>query len=386
MSKELIEFIQDLYDTKDFIPLHEPLFDQRDTENLIKTVESTFVSSVGPMVEEFESKICDFTGSKYAIAVMNGTAALHIAMLLSNVNPNDEVITQSFNFVASVNAIHQSNAVPVFVDIDKDSLGMCPKSLLYFLESNCEIRDDGFCWNKTSNRIIKACMPMHTFGLPCDLDNLNKICKKFNLNLVEDAAESLGSFYKSKHTGTIGDVGILSFNGNKIITTGGGGMILTNDSKKAAFAKHITTTAKLDKKWFFEHDRIAYNYRMPNINASLGVSQIDKLPRFLEAKRFIAEKYLEYSKFSNMKFVSEPEDSKSNYWLNTFITEDINQRNEILESTNQSKVMTRAGWNPMHTLKFNKKYQTSSLENTDWLFDRVINVPSSVKGTLYEKI
>ncbi len=386
MSKELIEFIQDLYNTKDLIPLHEPLFDQRDKENLIRTIESTFVSSIGPMVEEFESKICKYTDSNFAIAVMNGTAALHIAMLLSDVKANDEVITQSFNFVASVNAIHQSNAVPVFVDIDLDNLGMCPNSLLNFLETNCEIRDDGFCWNRTSNRIIKACMPMHTFGLPCDLDKLKKICKQFNLSLIEDAAESLGSFYKSRHTGTIGDVGVLSFNGNKIITTGGGGIVLTNDSEKAALAKHITTTAKLDKKWFFEHDRIAYNYRMPNINASLGVSQVEKLPRLLKAKRVIAKKYLEYSKSLNLRFVSEPRYAKSNYWLNTFITEDIKQRNEILELTNQAKVMTRAAWNPMHMLDFNKTYQTSSLENTEWLFERVINVPSSVKGTLYEKV
>ena len=379
MSKNLISFIQDLYGTKGRIPLHEPFFDDRDKELLIETVDSTFVSSAGPLVGNFEKKIAEYTGSKYSIAVVNGTAALQISLELSGVNSGDEVITQSLTFVATVNAILQCRASPIFIDVNKETLGMSPESLKIFLEEHCEIRDEG-CWNKKSKKFIKACLPMHTFGFPCEVEKIKTLCRKYKIKLIEDAAESIGSFIMKKHTGLFGDFGILSFNGNKIITTGAGGMVLTNDEKSSRLAKHITTTAKLPHKWNFDHDIPAYNYRMPNLNASLGITQFEKLPFLLKEKRRIAKLYKDWGNHNEYYFKNESRNTTSNFWLNTLIAENKKQRDEILEDTNKALIMTRPSWTPMHKLPFNKIFQKGSLENTNWLADRIVNLPSSARN------
>ena len=375
MSSDLIGFIREIYG-EGSISLHEPKFDERDKDHLSQTIDSTYVSSVGPLVGEFEKKICEFTGSKYSVAVVNGTAALHVSLLLSGVKQNDEVITQALTFVASTNAIHQCNAKPIFIDVDKKSMGMSPDSLRKFLEQNCEIRGSK-CLNKESGRIIKASLPMHTFGFPCEISKIKSICDEFKINLVEDAAESIGSFYHSKHTGLFGEFGILSFNGNKIITTGAGGMILTNNEEFANKARHISSTAKIPHKWNFDHDIAAFNYRMPNINASLGITQIEKLPSFLESKRDIARRYIEWGSINGYHFHQESEGTISNYWLNTIITKDKNQRDTLLKDTNASGIMTRPVWTPMHLLPFNSSFQKDELKNTIWLSDRIVNIPSS---------
>ena len=377
MSKDLINFIRDLYATKESIPLHEPYFDEADKDSVIKSIDSTFVSSVGPMVSQFEQKITEYTGSRYAIAVVNGTAALHTALLLSGVTQDDEVITQSLTFAATCNAIHYCNAKPILLDVDLKTLGLSGEALRGFLNDNCEIRDDGLCWNKLTNRIVRACIPMHTFGLSLEIILIKEICDQFNIVLIEDAAESLGTIFQEEHTGTIGKYGVLSFNGNKIITTGGGGMILTDDKEKAIEAKHITTTAKIEHEWFFEHDRVAFNYRLPNLNAALGIAQMDKLPEFIRSKRKIASAYQEWGRENNFKFMKELSATKSNYWLNTIITENIDERDQLLQETNSESVMTRPAWTPMHKLNSNLGFQAYSLKNTEWLFERIVNVPSS---------
>jgi len=378
MFDDLIAFIQDLYRTKDTIPLHEPFFEDEEKKFLIDVIESTFVSSVGTLVGEFEERICEFTGSKFAIATVNGTAALHTALLLSGVQENDEVVTQSLTFVATSNAINYCRAKPIFLDVDLDTLGLSPLSLSNFLNEKCELRDDGFCWNKKTNRIIRACIPMHTFGLSCKIEKIKTICTKWNIKVVEDAAESIGTVTNDMHTGTIGDFGILSFNGNKIITTGGGGMILLDDQDIARQGKHITTTAKIDHQWQFNHDLVGYNYRMPNLNAALGLPQINKLSRFVDIKRKIALAYQEWGTNNGYDFVSEAKDTKSNYWLNTILLSNKKERDILLSETNRASIMTRPVWTPMHLLPFNTANQRDDLKNTEWLADRIVNLPSSI--------
>ncbi|MDA9030968.1 LegC family aminotransferase [Candidatus Pseudothioglobus singularis] len=378
MSKELIDLVRDIYKTNEHIPLHQPCFDSSEIESVIDVVESSFVSSVGEQVDNFENAISVYTKSKYAIATVNGTSALHMALILMGVEKNNEVLTQSLSFIATSNAILYCDAKPVFIDVDLDSLSLSPEKLLSFLESNAEIRKDGFCWNKYTNRRIKACILMHTFGLPGKLDEVKSICNKYRILLIEDAAESLGSFYKNKHTGTIADIGILSFNGNKIITTGGGGMILTNHELLSKRARHLTTTAKQNHPYLFNHDELGFNYRLPNLNASLGIPQMNKLPEFLKVKRHIANIYKKWATVNSCNFISELPNTKSNYWLNAIITNDLKQRDEILKKTNNSGIGTRPLWTPMHLINFNKKFQTSDVENTIWLFERVINLPSYV--------
>ena len=378
MFDDFICFVQDLYSSTDLVPLHEPQFRGNEKKYLLETIDSTFVSSVGKFVDEFELKVAEYTGVKHAIATVNGTAALHIALKLAGVEHNSEVITQSLTFVATCNAIRYCNAKPLFIDVDKTTLGLSPESLENFLQQNTEIRDDGFCWNKSSNKKILACIPMHTFGFPVKLERIKNICDQYNVTLVEDAAESLGSLYKNMHTGSIGKLAALSFNGNKIITTGGGGMILTNDDELAKKAKHITTTAKLTHSWAFNHDEIGYNYRLPNLNAALGVAQIELLPEYLKNKRKIANTYQKWGKEHGIEFISEPADTKANYWLNVAVMQDKQHRDQIIEETNSRKVMTRPAWTPMHQLTMNKDCQKSELVNTEWLADRIINVPSSV--------
>jgi len=377
MTHEIVKVIREIYKTNNFIPLHEPRFDHLEKKYLLQTIESGFVSSAGKQVTEFENRIKKYIGVKHAIAVTNGTSALHVALGSIGANQNTEVITQSLTFVATCNAISYCNASPVFVDVSKDTMGMCPVSLSNFLEEKCEVRDDGKCWNKLTNKKIVACVPMHTYGFPVALDELKKVCSKFMIPIIEDAAESLGSLYKNKHAGTIGKISTLSFNGNKIITTGGGGMILTNDDLLSNKMRHITTTAKIKHEWLFEHDVVGYNYRLPNLNASLGLAQLEKIDLFVKNKRQIAKIYQDWGS-NKYKFFTEPSNTRSNYWLNVIISNDVNERNYLLKVTNDSKIMTRPAWTPMHKLKMFNSYYCHDLKNTMWYFDRIVNLPSSV--------
>ena len=377
MFDDFVSFVQDMYDTSDLIPLHTPKFNGNEKKYILETIDSTFVSSIGSFVGEFEQKIAKYTGVKYAVAMVNGTSALHISLLLSGVQKNTEVITQSLTFVATCNAIKYCGANPVFIDVNKETLGLSPDSLKFFLEEFCEIREDGYCWNKSSHKKISACLPMHTFGFPVQLNEIKKICDLYNIELIEDMAESFGSFYNGEHTGGIGKLAALSFNGNKVLTTGGGGMILTNDESLAVRAKHLSTTAKTQHKWFFNHNEVAYNYRMPNLNAALGLGQLEAFPENLQSKRSIANKYQLWGSNNDLKFMCEPINTKSNYWLNTAITENKEQRDLMLKVTNENKVMTRPSWTPMHQLRMNCNYHKDQMINTDWLYERLVNVPSS---------
>lgn len=378
MFDHFVRFVRDLYGTKDFIPLHEPRFNGNERRYVLDTIDSTFVSSVGSYVDEFELRQAEFTGATYAVATVNGTAALHVALLLAGVKAEDEVLTQSLTFVASCNAIRYCGAEPVFIDVDRNNLGLSPNSLRQFLEENCEVRDDGVCWNRVSNKPVRACLPMHTFGFPAALDGLVALCEEYNIVLVEDAAESLGSFYNTKHTGTMGKLGAISFNGNKIMTSGGGGMLLTNDEDLAVHAKHMTTTAKISHHWEFDHDELGFNYRLPNINAALGVAQMESLPSFVESKRHLAQQYQAWGERYGLRFIKEPQGTKSNYWLNAVLAESRVQRDAMLEFTNERDVMTRPAWKPMHHLQMNSRCQSVELTNTEWLYARIVNVPSSV--------
>jgi len=378
MYKEFVHFVRELYQTNDFIPLHAPQFRGNEKEYLLDTIDSTYVSSVGAYVDTFEERVAEYTGAKHAIATVNGTSALHIALKLAGVEPSTEVITQSLTFVATCNAIRYCQAEPVFVDVDLDTMGLSPESLAAFLDEHAEIREDGNCWNKTTNNKITACLPMHTFGFPVRLDEISQICQQYHIPLVEDTAESLGSFYKEQHTGTMGKTAAISFNGNKIITTGGGGMVLTNDAETARRAKHITTTAKVPHKWAFEHDEVGYNYRLSNLNAALGVAQMELLPDFVSEKRDLAATYQQWGNENGVQFAQQPINTQANYWLNTLLTEDQQARDEWLLQTNELGVMTRPAWTPMHLLQINKDAVSADMSNTIYLYERLINVPSSV--------
>lgn len=371
-----IEFIRRLYKTEKFIPLHEPSFFGNEKKYLSECIDSTFVSSVGKYVDQFESMICDYTGARYAIATVNGTAALHVALRLVGVSSGDEVITQPLSFIATCNAISYCNARPIFVDVDLDSMGMSPKSLRTFLSANTR-QDFGVRINIKTGKKISAVVPMHTFGLPCRIEEIEEICKEFNLPIVEDAAESLGSYFNGKHTGTFGRVGTLSFNGNKTITTGGGGMLITNDASLARRAKHITTTAKLPHSYEFIHDEVGYNYRLPNINAALGCAQMESLPSILKSKRELAFDYANFFIEKNINFAKEMNGSHSNYWLNAIVLESRIQRDSFLKDLNDAGVMSRPIWRLMNNLKMFSDCQKTDLSNAEWLEDRVINIPSS---------
>ncbi len=377
MYKGIVEFIRETYGDRISIPLHEPCFSGNEREYVADTIESSFVSSVGEYVNRFERDIATFCGAKFAVATVNGTAALHIALKLSGTGAGDEVLTQPLTFVATANAISYTGALPVFIDVDRDTLGLSPEKLEDFLKVNIVIRK-GFAVNKKSGRRISACVPMHTFGHPCRIDEIAAVCRKYKIALVEDAAESIGSLYKGKHTGTFGKAGVLSFNGNKIITTGGGGMIITDDANFAKKAKHITTTAKIPHKWEYVHDETGYNYRLPNINAALGCAQLEKLKGFLVKKRLLADTYATYFKSIGIPFVLEPEYARSNYWLNAILLKNRAERNKFLEYSNSNGVMTRPAWRLMNKLRMYKSCQCGNLENANWLEDRIVNIPSSV--------
>ncbi len=376
--QSVIDFIRDLYQTADFISLHEPKFVGNEKAYLIDCVDSTFVSSVGEYVDRFEQLMADYTGAKYAIATVNGTAALHIALKLAGVNRDDEVITQSLSFIATCNAIKYCDAKPVFVDVDRETLGLSPDSLRDFLFANTTKKSVG-CINKKTGKRISAVVPMHTFGHPCRIDEIAMICEEFNISLVEDAAESLGSYYQGKHTGTFGRLAAFSFNGNKTITTGGGGMIITDDEVLAKRAKHLTTTAKQPHPYEFIHDEVGYNYRLPNINAALGCAQLESLPRILESKRQLAAAYAKFFSAHVFDFVTEPAQSKSNYWLNAVVLADKQARNSFLMDLNHAGVMSRPVWRLMNELAMFQDCQFADLSNAKWLEERVVNIPSSAR-------
>ncbi len=377
MFDRLVSFIRDQYRTDEAIPLHAPVFNGRERELLLDTIDSTFVSSVGKYVDRFEADIATLTSSPSAVAVMNGTAGLHVALELVGVAPGDLVVTQSLTFVATCNAISYCNAEPLFIDVDRKTLGLSPTALEAWLSEHAFIDDDGDCRTRVGHRRVKACLPMHTFGHPVDIDALIAVCKPWRLILVEDAAESLGSYYKGRHVGTFGKIGVLSFNGNKIITTGGGGMLLT-DEGTGRRAKHLTTTAKLPHAYEFVHDAVGYNYRLPNLNAALGCAQLEQLPSFLASKRALAGRYSEFFKGSDLRFIVEPDDCYSNYWLNGVICQDRAQRDALLKSTNGAGVTTRPIWRLMTRLPMFAAALRGTLENAEWLEARVVNLPSSV--------
>ena len=377
MFDSLIRFVRDQYRTKNFIPLHAPVFNGRERELVLDTIESTFVSSVGAYVDRFEKEMATFTSSPRAVAVMNGTAALHIALKLADVQSGDLVVTQSLTFVATCNAIAYCNAEPVFVDVDRHTLGLSPTALDAWLSEHALIDDHGDCRTLVGHRRIRACVPMHTFGHPVALDELVVVCKRWGLVLIEDAAESLGSYYKGRHTGNFGKIGVLSFNGNKIMTTGGGGMLLTDDGIGRR-AKHLTTTAKIPHPYEFVHDEVGYNYRLPNLNAALGCAQLEQIPAFLESKRSLAARYIEFFSGSDFQSIVEPEDCRSNYWLNGVICQDGVQRDALLKATNDVGVMTRPIWALMTRLPAYANALCGPQDNAQWLEERVVNLPSSV--------
>lgn len=373
----IINKIREVYNKPDgFVPLHAPVFNGNEKKYLNECIDSTFVSSVGEFVDRFENDIANYTGAAQAIVCVSGTNALHMALKLVGVEQNDEVITQALTFIATANAISYCGAHPVFIDVDYDTMGLSALAMKNWLISNTHIKN-GYCYNLNTGRRIMACLPMHTFGHPVHLDELISVCKEFNIEIVEDAAQSLGSFYKGKHTGTFGKVGVLSFNGNKTITTGGGGMLLFNDEELAKRAKHLTTQAKLPHQWEFSHDEIGYNYRMPNLNAAVGCAQLEEIDKIIESKRQVALQYKTFFASLDIEFVVEPVECRSNYWFNSLIFKNIKQRDDFLKETNYNGVMTRPIWNLMTNLPMFINNQKDDLLVSKSLFDRVVNIPSS---------
>ncbi|MEY3721633.1 MAG: hypothetical protein RL618_2152 [Pseudomonadota bacterium] len=361
------------------VALHEPRFEGNEAKYLLQCLESTFVSSVGIFVDRFEAELAAYTGVKHAIAVVNGTAALHVALLLAGVRPGDEVLVPALTFVATANAVRYCSAVPHFVDSSFTTLGLDPLALREHLAARCELRD-GHCVNRETGRVVCAVVPMHTFGHPVDIGTLLEVAREFHITVVEDAAESLGSTWHGRHTGGFGLLGVLSFNGNKTITTGGGGAILTNNSTLARRAKHLTTTAKLPHRWAFEHDELGYNYRMPNINAALGVAQLEQLPALLEAKRRLHGRYAQaFNDMAGVRLFQEPAGGRSNYWLQALLLDEtlVDQRDAVLAVTNDAGYMTRPCWNLMSTMASMAGSPSAPLPVAQALAARIINLPSS---------
>ena len=374
-----INFIKEVYGNKEFTPLAVPVFAGNEKKYLEECIDTTFVSSVGQFVDRFEKDMATYTRCKRAVVCVSGTNALHMSLMLAGVERDDEVLTQALTFIATCNALSYIGAYPVFIDVDKTTMGLSPDAIKEWLVKNAEIRN-GQCYNKNTGRRVKACVPMHTFGHPVRIEEIAQICEEYHIELVEDAAESIGSLYKGKHTGTFGKVGAISFNGNKTITTGGGGMMLFNDEELGAFAKHLTTQAKIPHRWEFRHDHIGYNYRMPNINAALGCAQLENLDKFVESKRQVAAEYAEFFKnIDDIDFFTEPENCYSNYWLNVVILKDKEAQLEFLQQTNDNGVMTRPIWELMNRLPMFEDCEHHGLKNTIWFADRVVNIPSSVR-------
>jgi len=379
MYSDVISFIRSQFKSEEFIPLHAPFFGGNEKKYVIETIDSTFVSSVGKFVGLFEEQIRSYTGAKYAIAVVNGTAALHMALILGGIRKGDLVITQSLSFIATCNAISYLSADPLFIDVDKKTLGLSPHALENYLCENTYQHNDE-CFDKQSSRRIKACVPMHTFGHPVEIDAIAEICKRFNITLIEDAAESIGTLYKGLHTGTFGLIGAFSFNGNKTITCGGGGVIVTNDEKLGKLGKHLTTQAKVPHRWDFVHDHIGYNYRMPNINAALACAQLEQIETFISGKRELADSYKTFFENTELVFVNEPENARSNYWLNAVITKNLEDRNKFLTELNDAGVMARPCWQLMHHLKMFRNCIRDEQQNAEWITERLVNIPSSFRA------
>ena len=375
---QTISFIKSLFPNKEFIQLHEPNFSGNEKKYLNQTIDSTFVSSVGTFVDTFELDLAEFTGTKKTVSLVNGTAALQVALKLVGVSTGDEVITQALTFVATVNAIAYNNAHPVFLDVDLDTMGLSPKATTAFLEEFGEIRENG-CYNKITNRKISACLPMHTFGFPIHLNELIEICRKWHIPIVEDAAESLGSYYHNMHTGGFGEVGVFSYNGNKIITSGGGGSIVTNNIELAVRAKHLTTTAKKPHSFEYVHDETGFNYRMPNLNAALACAQLEQLPLFIENKRNLAQQYQLFFNEIGINFRTETPNTQANYWLMCVQLESKTDRDLFLTTTNKNGVMTRPIWQLMTDSIMYKDCYKDSQTNAQFLMDRIVNIPSSVR-------
>ncbi|MAY34573.1 MAG: aminotransferase DegT [Spongiibacteraceae bacterium] len=374
----LVEFVKHHYGTNEFIPLHAPVFKGSEQTYVASTIDSTFVSSVGEFVNRFERDMATYTGTEAGVATVNGTAALHVSLRLAGVSEGDLVITQALTFVATCNAIHYCGAEPLFIDVDEATLGLSPYALETWLENHASKNTSGECVELETGRNISACMPVHTFGHPADLEGLVRVCEKWSIPLVEDAAESLGSFYKGRHTGSFGKLAAVSFNGNKIITTGGGGMILC-DEDTGRRAKHLTTTAKKPHPYEYVHDEVGYNYRLPNINAALGVAQLEQLPDFLVEKRALAEEYRQLLKDTEFHFVDEPDGCRSNFWLNAVLCPDQSSRNQLLELTNANDVMTRPVWQLMCDLPMYARCTQGDLRTSRSIAERLVNLPSSVK-------
>ena len=375
----VIDFIKGLYPGQATIPLHEPRFTGNERRYVLDAIDSTFVSSVGAYVGRFEEMMQEITGAKYAVAVVNGTSALHIALKLAGVEQGDLVITQPLTFVATCNAIAYLGAAPLFVDIDKVRLGMSPYALEELLRDTVVVRD-GSAYHKPSDRRIAACLPMHTFGFPVAIDQIVELCASYRIPVVEDAAESLGSFYKDRHTGTFGLLGTFSFNGNKTVTCGGGGIIVTDDEVLGKRAKHITTTAKIPHQWAFLHDEVGYNYRCPNLNAALACAQLEQLDSFIANKRATAALYAGFFEGTGFSLLQEKADSRANYWLNAVLLSDLETRDAFLEATNSAGVMTRPVWTPMHQLPMFMDAPRTTLPNCEWIAGRLVNLPSSVRA------
>jgi perosamine synthetase len=377
-SKEIIGAIRSIVGDGN-VALHEPTFEGNEIEYLTECIKSTYVSSVGKFVDRFESDLAEFTGAGYAISAVNGTSALHLALILAGVKTNDEVLIPALTFVATANAVSYCGAIPHFLDSENLTLGIdCDKLQEYLLKSTKEV--DGHCVNISTGRIVRAIIPMHTFGHPSNMNGLIEIAKEFKLFIVEDAAESLGSYYDKQHTGTIGKIGVFSFNGNKTITTGGGGAIVTNDEKIAAKAKHLSTTAKISHNWRFSHDQIGFNYRMPNINAALGCAQLEQVNNKIESKRKLFTEYRNaFSKVFGVTIFQEPNLCQSNYWLQTLLLNDDNTqiRDSILNEANQEGLMIRPAWELLSSMNAYIASPTMDLTQSESLVKRIINLPSS---------
>ncbi|EAK8814684.1 aminotransferase LegC [Campylobacter jejuni] len=378
MFKKEISFIKSLFN-KENIALHEPCFIGNEKKYLLECIDSGFVSSVGEFVTRFEEALKEKTKTRFVIATNTGTAALHIALLANGIDENCEVITQSISFVATANAIAYTGAKPVFLDIDENTLSLSPKALEHFLE-NQTYQKDNLSYNKTTHKLIKACVIMHTFGLSAHIKAIKELCEKYHILLIEDAAEALGSTYENKALGTFGKCGILSFNGNKIITGGCGGAILSDDENLAKLARHLSTTAKIPHPYEYDHDRIAYNYRLCNINAAILLAGLENLELFLENKRELAKIYKDFFKnHDKCKFIDEKSNEKSNFWLNTLLFKNENLRNIFLEECLKNNIFVRPVWKSLPSLKAFQNCQSNELINTKKLEKRLINLPSSVR-------
>lgn len=377
MTADFCQFVRQKFRSQEFIPLHAPVFSGNEELYVQQTIQSTFVSTVGQKVVEFEKGMAEYLGVKHAIAMVNGTAALHIALVTAGVAPDTEVLTQPLSFVATANAIHYTGAHPVFLDVSESTMSLCPDHLADWLETHAKVVN-GNAINKSTGRIISACVPMHTFGFIGRISEIIRVCQRYGIPVIEDAAESLGSTLNGVHAGNFGISAALSFNGNKIITTGGGGMLVTNDDGIAEAARHLSTTAKQPHAWEYVHDAVGYNYRMPNLNAALGVAQLEQLPSFLQAKRELADTYARFFDGSEIEFEKGPADCQANYWLCTIKLPDRSSRDAFLKQTNESGIMTRPVWQLLNKLPPYRHCQASQLSIAEKLSDRLINIPSSV--------